>query len=49
MLDHLSNYPSPNLTEAVSEVNKSIQLKVFVADEARNYMNTKKIKSGHIL
>ena len=49
MLDHLSNYPSPNLPEAVSEVNKSIQLlnepkKIFlfkdsyISEKIENYI-----------
>ena len=47
----LSNNPNKklNLEKEGIKVNKSIQLKVIVADEAKDYMKTKKIKSGHIL
>ena len=47
----LSNNPNKRLSlekEGI-KIKKSIPLKVFVADEAADYMNTKKIKSGHIL
>ena len=47
----LSNNPNKklNLEKEGIKVNKTIQLKVIVADEAKGYMKTKKIKSGHIL
>ena len=47
----LSNNPNKKLSlerEGI-KVTKSIPLKVFVADEAKRYMNTRKLKSGHIL
>ena len=47
----LSNNPNKKLSlekEGI-KINKSIQLKVFVANEAKSYMDTKKNKSGHIL
>ena len=47
----LSNNPNKKLClekEGI-KVTKSTQLKVFVSDEAKDYMNTKKIKSGHNL
>ena len=56
MLDHLSNYPSPNLPEAVSEVNKSIQLlnepkKIFlfkdsyISEKIENYISSQTEKA----
>ena len=47
----LTNNPNKkfSLEKEGIKINKTVQLKVFVSDEAKNYMNTKKIKSGHNL
>ena len=47
----LSNNPDKkfNLEREGIQIKKAIQLKVLVSDEAKDYMNTKKIKSGHNL
>ena len=47
----LSNNPNKkiSLEKEGIKIKKTIQLKVFVPDEAKDYMNTKKVKAGHIL
>ncbi len=47
----LSNNPNKKfcIEREGIKVNKFVPLKVFVSDEAKDYMNTKKIKSGHNL
>ena len=47
----LSNNPNKlsQLEKNGIKIVKSIQLKVGVSDEAKNYLNTKKIRAGHNL